>query len=160
MSHLEKSIHIRAPLGRVYNFAHDPHHWNDWYVGISEEKEFTDERQPRRYHYLMVGTPFPLTQIVRQDWLVRQQAKWEARHDRSAQCTELGDDCELLLLASDQEWTLEAENGETTVTVSLDFTVPVDLLDQPSDQRIVEELEASCLERTLLNLKRLCETLH
>ena len=35
MSHLKRTTRIRAPLARVYELAHDPKHWSDWYVGVS-----------------------------------------------------------------------------------------------------------------------------
>lgn len=39
MSHLKRIVRIDAPLETVYHTVHDPKHWDDWYVGVSDEVE-------------------------------------------------------------------------------------------------------------------------
>ncbi|MCP4205079.1 MAG: SRPBCC family protein [bacterium] len=156
MSHLRRVTHIHAPLEAVYATAHDPKHWSDWYVGISDEKKL--EAGPGRSRYLMVGTPFPLTQKVLDDHVSKKEARWKTRTEGDAEIAEVGPVCGLLMLSGEQDWLYRPKDGETEVAVALDFTVPEHLAG--ADRELVERIEAECLEQSLDNLRRLCETTH
>jgi hypothetical protein len=160
MTHLSKSIRIHAPLKAVYDVAHDREHWEDWYVGLSEEKDLRAEGVRCKHRYLMVGTPFPLTQKVLEDHLGTDEALWRAKSDGDTECAEVARCCRLLLLASDQSWTYTEKDLDTEVTVEMDYSLPLALLERGCDPAIVEQLEVNCLERSLANLKRLCEVSH
>ena len=158
MSHLERTTWINAPLARVYQLAHDPKHWSDWYVGISEEKaiEGPGEREAR---LLMVGAPFPLTQHVLDDHLGRTEAHWRARVEGPPESVEVTRLCRLLMLAPECDWTYKARNGNTELTVTLDFDLPPEFAAEIGGET-VERAEAECLELSLENLKRYCEDAH
>ena len=160
MSHLKRSTRIHAPLERVYTTAHDPKHWSDWYVGLSEERDLNAATSLGGHRHMMVGTPFPLTQRVLEDHLGKQEARWRARSAAPAESVEVTRHCRLLMLSGEHDWTYKSVGGETEVTVVLDFVVPPEFLEQPSDQSTIEEIEAECLEQSLENLRRLCEVPH
>ncbi|MDH3744200.1 MAG: SRPBCC family protein [Acidobacteriota bacterium] len=156
MSHLRRVTYIHAPFETVYATAHDPKHWSDWYVGVSEEREL--EVGLGGSTHLMVGTPFPLTQKVLDDHLAKTEARWTTTTEGDAEIAEVGTSCRLLMLSSEQDWLYRPQDGETEVAVALDFTVPDWLAD--ADRELVERIEAECLEQSLDNLRRLCETNH
>ncbi len=160
MSHLKRTTRIHAPLEAVFSFAHDPRHWSDWYVGISDEKDLDVDKGAGRHRHLMVGTPFPLTQRVTEDHLGRKEGHWRARAESPPERVEVTGDCRLLMLAPEYDWTWAAKNGETEVTAMVDFTVPSEFVDCAEDRSCIERIEAECLQRSLDNLRRLCETEH
>lgn len=160
MSHLKRTIRIHAPLGSVYDLAHDPKHWSDWYVGLSDETDMDAEGAPGEHRHLMVGAPFPLTQRVVEDKRGRKEAHWRAKAESPTESLEVCRYCKLVMLAGDCEWTYKKANGDTEVTVVLDFAVPTGLFDDASDRKVIERLEAKCLEQTLENLRQLCEVSH
>lgn len=160
MSHLERTIRIHAPLGAVYAQAHDPKHWSDWYVGVSREVDLDAESESGEHRHVMVGSPFPLTQRVTEDRLGRKEAHWRAKAEAPPEQFEVTSSCKLVMLASDSEWIYRKVDGETEVTVVLDFAVPTDLVEDSRDRTVIERIEAKCVERSLENLRRLCEVLH
>ena len=160
MSHLKRTIRIHAPLGSVYDLAHDPKHWSDWYVGLSEETDLDAGRGPGEHRHLMVGAPFPLTQRVVEDKLGKEEAHWRAKAEAPTESVEVSRSCKMILLAGNFDWTYKKAEGDTEVTVVLDFAVPTDLLEEASDRQVIERLEAKCLEQSLENLKQLCEVSH
>lgn len=163
MSHLERSTRIHAPLKKVYELAHDPTRWSDWYVGISDERDLDADlgaEAGRPHRRLMVGTPFPLTQRVSEDRLGRRSAHWVSQGEGPSQSLVIDGLCRMLLLAARQEWTLKSEDGDTEVRVVLDYAIPPQLLDHPACQAILDQLEGECVEQSLANLRRLCEVTH
>jgi hypothetical protein len=159
MSHLKRTTRIHAPLEQVYATAHDPTHWSDWYVGISNEKglEVTESDQAR---FLMVGTPFPLTQRVLEDRLQGTEAHWRVKPDGNSQTIDICDSCKMLMISGEQDWSYSSKKDETEVSVVLDFAVPSELVERAEDRNLIERMEAECLERSLENLRVLCETTH
>lgn len=160
MSHLKRTTRIHAPVDEVYRRAHDPTHWSDWYVGISDEGDLGAAPGAAAPRYLMVGTPFPLTQKVLDDRLDAGRAHWHARVDGPVERVEISPACCLLMLPAESDWTYSAADGDTEVTVTLDYNVPSGMIRRAQDREVIDRLEAQCLERTLDNLKRLCEAAH
>jgi len=159
MSHLKRTTRIHAPLETVYAIAHDPVHWSDWYVGISDEEnlELAASDQTR---FLMVGTPFPLTQRVVEDRLHGTEAHWRAKPEGKSKTIDICDSCKMLMISGEQDWSYLSDKDETEVSVVLDFVVPSELLEKAEDRNLIERMEAECLERSLENLRLLCETTH
>lgn len=160
MSHLKRIVRIHAPLERVYEAVHDPKHWDDWYVGLSEEVDMDVEARGGKHKFLMVGTPFPLTQRVLEDHLGRDEAHWKARASGPASTVEVTCPCRLVLLSGETDWTYREINGDTEVTVVRDFTVPDEMLETAEDRKIIERLEAQCIEQSLERLREYCEVSH
>ena len=159
MSHLKRTTQIHAPLDEVYALAHDPAHWSDWYVGTSELRDLGTSAGGHR-RSLMVGTPFPLTQRVLDERLQGSGAHWRSKPEDKAEAYDLSEHCKMLILASEQDWTYSSENGDTKVTVVIDFQVPSKLLERAEDRDLIERMEAECLEQSLENLRQFCETTH
>ena len=159
MSHLKRTTRIHAPLETVYAIAHDPVHWSDWYVGISDEEnlELAASDQTR---FLMVGTPFPLTQRVVEDRLHGTEAHWRAKPEGKSKTIDICDSCKMLMISGEQDWSYLSDKDETEVSVVLDFVVPSELLEKAEDRNLIERMEAECLEQSLENLRLLCETTH
>lgn len=160
MSHVERTIRIHAPLGSVYAQAHDPKHWSDWYVGVSSEVDLDAQSASGEHRHVMVGAPFPLTQRVVEDRLGRKEARWKAKAEAPPEEFELTSSCKLVMLASDSEWIYSGADGETEVRVVLDFSVPTDFVRDARDRTVIESIEANCVERSLENLRKLCEVSH
>ena len=160
MSHLKRIVRIHAPLETVYNTVHDPKHWADWYVGVSDEVDMEVEGGAGKHRLLMVGSPFPLTQRVLEDHLGKDEAHWKARTAAPAASVEVTCPCRLVILSGETDWSYKAINGETEVTVVRDFAVPAEMLETANDRMIIERLEAQCLEQSLENLRDLCEVSH
>ena len=160
MSHLKRTTRIRAPLARVYELAHDPRHWSDWYVGVSDESPLQTGSETGERRCLMVGTPFPLTQRVLEDRLGKTEAHWRTRVEGPPENLEVTKLCRLLMLSGESDWSYKALDGETELTVTFDFNLPPEFLVEGADRNVIEYIEAECLEQSLENLRRFCEVSH
>lgn len=161
MSHLQRRTRIHAPIEEVYAMAEDPRHWDDWYVGQSPEEEIKSTATARMSgaaRSITVGMAFPLTQRVLEDHFEATRACWRAETNGDAAFSQVSAGHELLMLAGEHTWSYRTIGSDTEVTVDVEFEIPSRLAKDPADREKVEQLEAWCLEQSLRNLQRLCET--
>ncbi len=146
MAHVKKSILIHAPVEKVYTLARDPQRWATWFVGLSEPEKLTGEGEVgtvAEFSYMMAGMRFPVTTEVLEDHISPEGAQWKGK---------IGGP-----LAGEQTWTYAPRNGDTEVTVDMEYTVPGKALGKIANRLIVERMQERSLEQTLENLKLLCE---
>lgn len=161
MYHLKRSTLIHAPLEQVYSMAEDPLHWDDWYVGLSPDEPLPSKagaKSTGAVRSVAVGMAFPLTQKVLEDHLGTTGACWRIETNGDTEFSQVGAGHELLMLAGEHTWNYRTIGSDTEVTVDVDFEIPSQLAKDPADREKVEQLEAWCLEQSLRNLQRLCET--
>ncbi len=156
MAHVKRTIRIDAALEEVCALARDPHRWDRWFVGWSDTEALVSNGHRRTY--LAVGVRFPLTQPAVEDQ-VEGVVHWRAKAQGPTECISLGSSFEQLLIACNQDWTYAAKGNETEVEVDLDLEPGqrAEPARSPADAATVERLQAQCLERSLANLKSLCE---
>lgn len=146
MTHIHKQAVIDAPLDKVYPFARNPEHWNEWWVGLSAAEEIRGKGEAgttTRHHYKMAGINFPVTNTVIEDSFGPKLAVWKGRFDGP--------------IAGEHRWTYTAQGDRTEVVLDLDYTPPGKALGRLADRLIVERLEEKAMDHTIDNLKLLCE---
>jgi uncharacterized membrane protein len=146
MAHLNKSILIHAPVEKVHAVASDPRRWAAWYVGLSEPEKLTGEGEVGtivEHSYLMAGMHFPVTSRVLEDQVSPEGARWKGKIEGP--------------LAGEHTWTYTPKNGDTEVSVDMEYTVPGKALGKIADRLIIERMQARSLDQTMENLKLLCE---
>ena len=146
MAHLKKSILIRAPVEKVYDLARDPSRWDTWFVGLGEPEKLTGEGEVGtvvEHSYLMAAMRFSVTTRVLEDRVSPEGAQWKGVIEGP--------------LAGEHAWTYTPKNGDTEVTVDMEYTVPGKLVGAIIDRLIIEHLQERSLDQTLENLKLLCE---
>jgi coenzyme Q-binding protein COQ10 len=146
MAHLKKSILIHALVEKVYTLARDPQRWASWFAGMSELEKLTGEGEVgtvAEFTYLMAGMRFPVTNEVLEDHVSPEGARWKGKIEGP--------------LAGEHTWTYTPKNGDTEVTVDMEYTVPGKALGKIANRLIIERMQARSLEQSLENLKLLCE---
>jgi carbon monoxide dehydrogenase subunit G len=143
---MKKSILIHAAVEKVYAVARDPRRWTEWFEGMSEIEELSGEGgvgTVAQFSYAMAGMRFPVTVEVMEDHVSPDGAQWKGK---------IGGP-----LAGEQTWTYTPKNGDTEVTVDMEYTVPGKALGKIADRLIIERTQERSADQTMKNLKALCE---
>ena len=146
MAHITKNITIDGPAGATYAFAHDPRHWAEWFVGLSEPTELTGEGDAGtvgKFTYKMAGIHFPMTITVTE--------AGEQAGTYHCKTTYTGP------IAGDMLVTFTPQGARTAVVAEVEYTVPGKALGRIADRLVIERLEEHAAESTLANLKALVE---
>ena len=146
MAHMRKSILIQAPVEKVYALASDAARWSTWFVGMSEIDKLTGEGEVgtiAEFSYTLAGMRFPVTVEVMEAHIGPEGGRWKGK---------IGGP-----LAGEQTWTYASRDGDTEVTVDMEYTVPGKALGKIADRLIIERTQERAADETLENLKRLCE---
>jgi uncharacterized membrane protein len=146
MAQIKKSILIHAPVEKVYAVARDPSRWSTWFVGMSKIDELTGEGEVgtvAEFSYTLAGMGFPVTVEVMEDHVGPEGARWKGK---------IGGP-----LAGEQTWTYTPKDGDTEVSVNLEYTVPGKALGKIANRLVIERTQERAADQTLENLKRLCE---
>jgi uncharacterized membrane protein len=146
MAHLKRTITIHAPVDKVYTVAHDPKRWPDWFVGMGQIDNLTGQGgvgTVAEFSYKMAGMSFPVTIEVTEDDVGSEGGRWKGK---------IGGP-----LAGEQTWSYAPKDGDTELTVHIEYTMPGKALGKIADRLIVERAQERSADQTLENLKRLCE---
>lgn len=155
--HISRRILIDSPLEATYTVAEDPERWNDWFVGMSEPRRVTGLKFHNRQPNVSVGTHFPLIEKGCKDCRDEDAAHWHSDGMPVAETGTLGQDAVMILLPTVQDWEYIDRDGATEVHLEVDVRIPDEGWSRALDTDVVETLETECFDRTLANLKRLCE---
>lgn len=160
--HISRRVTIHSPLASTYSVAEDPQQWSDWFVGMSEPRRVAGLRFHNRQPNVSVGTHFPLIEKGCKDCREKGVAHWHSSGVRPVETGTLGLGGIMVLLPTEQDWEYTEHDGDTEVCVEVDVRIPDEGWVKGLDTDTVEELETECFDRTLKNLKILCEskTLH
>jgi coenzyme Q-binding protein COQ10 len=143
MSQIKKSIFVNASTEKIWNTASDPNHWADWYVGLKEVKSIVGDGSAGttcEMTFDMSGMKMQFKHTVL-EW--DPPRKWVGRTEGA--------------IDSISTWTYEPEGEGTRVSVVMDYTVPGSVLGKIADKLVIERRNAEDMEKTLQNLKKLCE---
>ncbi|MGB5813202.1 MAG: SRPBCC family protein [Polyangiales bacterium] len=127
MHTLHKSVLIQAPATQVFEYIDDPLTNPEWVVGLTEvtDTSGTGKGRRHRWKYKMVGIPFSGETVV-------------TEHEPGKR---------LVLAAKgaggESNWTfvLEEGEGETTLDVTVDYTIPVPVLGKFAEKFILKRNE-------------------
>jgi uncharacterized membrane protein len=145
MGHLRDSIHINAPMDRVWEFTHDPRNWATYMVGLSGPDWITVswvfgalDEQTDPFHHIRE------TARLVED---RRDAEGgvHARFDFEGNSPGW------------MAWDCQPEDEGTLVAVEEEYTVPGSVLGRVADRLIVERMEERDMHHTLENLRLLME---
>ena len=148
MAHIHKVTEIDAPLDKVIGFARDPHHWNDWYVGLSPAETINGDGGPGtvvKHHYQLAGINFPVTTKITE--------QKEGPKEATSKLTFEGP------LTGNQTLVYKAINEKKTeVKLDIEYTVPGKALGRIADDLLIERMQDKAMEHTLTNLKMMAES--
>ena len=144
MATIEKSIVINASTDEIDVFALDPATWPQWYTGAESTESdgvFPEEGGKVVVKYKASGVSFDLSitteEIVHGSHLVTRMEG---------------------MINDTQTWRYTDVNGPTRLDATLDYTMSGGGLGALADKLIVEKMNASNLEASLANLKRVVES--
>jgi uncharacterized protein YndB with AHSA1/START domain len=143
MSRIEKSIVINAPPEQIWETATDPNHWADWYVGLKEVKSIVGDGSAgttSEMTFDMSGMKLQFKHTVL-EW--DRPQKWVG-HTEGA-------------IDSITTWSYKPQGEGTLLSVVMEYTMPGSVLGKIADKLVIERRNAEDMEKTLENLKKLCE---
>jgi len=144
MAKIEKSVVINAPWEIVDAVSTDGHRIAEWFEGIESSELDGTYPQPggvMKTHYKAAGMTFEFT--------------------NTSQSYEKGDHLTIQMdgmLHGTQHWTVEPQGDSTKLSVVFDYNVPGGGLGKVLDKLVIERTNASNVEKSLQNLKRLIES--
>ncbi len=143
MAHIEKSIHIDAPLEAVFEYTAMIASIPEWYTSMLEVRNATRPRAETGVTYdwtfKMAGTHFD----------GKTEYLEVLPNERARNKSEAG-------IPAKWEWRYARDGAGTRVTATVDYTVPGKLLGKIADKLFIERLNERDLEHALANLKAHC----
>lgn len=141
MAHVEKSVTIHAPVEKVFNFIIDPHHSPEWIRSMESTGDISGSKKGDRFKwtYKMAGLSFNgSSEIVDQS-----PNKKQVVHSTGG---------------IDAVWDFDFNDlgGDTELTLSIDYTVPVPVLGKVAEKLILKQNEKEA-EESLAVLKKKLE---
>jgi coenzyme Q-binding protein COQ10 len=147
MGHLQNSLHIDAPVNKVWDFVDDPHNWPTFMVGMSGPDKITGDGG--------VGTQYEFTMVIAGLHMHQTWRYAEKRRDPDGGGFGRGD---IDGTASGwQTWDWKPEDGGTLVTMEMEYTVPGSVLGKLADRLVFEKMQDRSMRHGMENLKLLME---
>lgn len=147
MGHLKHTIHIEAPVERVWRFTDDPRNWPAFMAGVSYPKKTVGD--------VGVGTSLELTALVG-NWQLQEIV----RTVEDLGYPDGGGHWRCEFAGSSAGWlTMDCtpEEGGTLVTEEMEYTVPGVASGELVDRTAFESSQDEDMRRSLENLKLLME---
>jgi coenzyme Q-binding protein COQ10 len=147
MGHLKHSVHIKAPVDKVWDYCEDPHHWPTFMVGMSGPDKVTGD--------IGVGQQIEYTLLAAGVHMHQTERTVEDRRDPDGSGHWRGE-----FTGSSSGWDtfdVKPENGGTEVTMEMEYTVPGSVLGKVADRLILERMADRDMLHSLENLKLLME---
>ncbi len=138
---VEKSIVINASVGAVYTYVEDPTKLSEWMTSLTEVRNIKGEGVGQSYDwtYRMMGIPLDGTTTVTE----------KVPNERSKTETTGG-------VKSTWVFTLVSDGEATTLTLKIDYTIPVPVLGKLAE-KLVASRNAREMETNLANIKECVE---
>ncbi|WP_223635408.1 SRPBCC family protein [Planococcus sp. 4-30] len=147
MWNIKKGIYIDRPIDEVYQYAIDPTHWFQWYVGLSEPENLVGKGETGTtmdMKYTMLGMHMPIKVEVLETSKNGDSYSWKGTVKGA--------------VTSQQFWTYVPEGEGTEITLDMDYELPGKLIGKVANTLIIKKLMDNSVEQTLSNLKAICET--
>ncbi|WP_422122422.1 SRPBCC family protein [Planococcus sp. X10-3] len=147
MWNIKKSVFIDRPIDEVYQYAIDPTHWYQWYVGLSEPENLEGRGETGTtmdLKYTMLGMHLPIKVKVLETGKNGDQYSWKGTVKGA--------------LSSEQSWTYVPEGDGVTLSFDMNYELPGKLIGKVANTLIIKKLMDNSMEQTLNNLKAVCET--
>ena len=144
MAYVERDIVVAAPLEVIFDYASLPDNLPQWYDGIvsvNPDGVWPQEGGQVDITYQVAGLNLDLTATV-----LTNNAPHEFMFQMDGMVT------------GTSTWTYAEEGDGTRVQVAFDYQLPGGVLGQVADKLVVEQANIARGERSLSNLKAICET--
>jgi len=147
MGHLKDSIHVNAPVDKVYEFMDDTHNWATFMVGMSEpDKIIGDGKVGTQYELTLLWAGLKMHETIslvedRRDPDGGAHSRFDFQGPSSGW----------------QTWDLKPENSGALVSTEMEYTVPGSVLGKVADRVIFEKMQQRDIHHSLENLKLLME---
>jgi len=134
---VEKSIVINAPVGAIFTYVEDPTKLTEWMTSLTEVRNIKGEGVGQTYDwtYRMMGIPLDGTTTVTE----------KVPNERTTTETVGG-------VKSTWVFTFASDGEATTMTLKIDYTVPVPVLGKLAEKLVANRNERE-METNLANIK-------
>jgi uncharacterized protein YndB with AHSA1/START domain len=151
MGHLKDTILIDAPVDKVWSFAHDPHHWPRFMVGMSDPDRIAGSGG--------VGSEVDFTILMAGVHLHETVHSVEDREEPGGGYHWRAD---ITGPSSGwMTWDYVPQAGGTEIDLEWEYSLPGSVLGKIADRLVVEKMQARDMHNSLENLKSVVEaTLH
>ena len=148
MPKLRRSTVIQASPKAVHEYARDPRHWSEWYVGMGESEEITGDGGVGtvvKTSWQAFGVRLPLTVTVTEDGYGAGGSHYRSKVEGG--------------ISAQHYWTHVPKGEACESTAETEYTVPGAFLGKIADRLIIERMLEGNMEQTLQNLKLICEAM-
>lgn len=146
MTEIIRSVIIKAPIERVFNYASDYQKWPEWYEGVSNFNPVTEMIRGNGTKYVYNAKIFGMnatagTEIKQ----FKENEGWIGKSFKGFEHKTL--------------WSFKKLNGETEFTHGLFYKVPWYLGGKLGDNKLLKPAWIKIIENSLQNLKNIMEKL-
>jgi uncharacterized membrane protein len=144
MTEIKRSIIIKAPVEKVFEYTSDYQTWSDWYEGVSNFKPITEITRGNGTKYIYKAKLFGINATVGTEITqFKDNEGWIGKSFKG--------------FGHKTQWTFKKSNGDTEFTHGLTYKVPWYLGGKFSDKKFLKPAWITIVENSLQNLKRTLE---
>jgi len=144
MTEIKRSIIIKAPVEKVFQYASDYQKWPEFYEGISNFNPITEITRGNGTKYVYKAKIFVMNATVGTEITqFKENEGWIGKSFKG--------------FGHKTQWVFKKSNGNTEFTHSLSYKVPWYMGGKFSDNKFLKPAWIKIVENSLQNLKRILE---
>lgn len=146
MTIIKKSIFINAPFEKVHTCATNPYNYSLYMDGLSDPEDIKGNGEAGttgKFKYLMLGKKYSIDVKI---------TGCDFNEDGCIVTSEISGD-----FTGKQTSTGKRMDNGTEITYELEYTIPGSIFGKIADKLVIEKKEEESMEKTMANLKALCE---
>jgi len=144
MTEIKRSIIIKAPVEKVFQYASDYQKWPEFYEGISNFNPITEITRGNGTKYVYKAKIFVMNPTVGTEITqFKENEGWIGKSFKG--------------FGHKTQWVFKKSNGNTEFTHSLSYKVPWYMGGKFSDNKFLKPAWIKIVENSLQNLKRILE---
>lgn len=123
MARIERSVTINAPVEKVFAYIENPMNQLEWFPGLTEVKDVTGEGvgSRHRFTYKMVGLRLE-GESTTTEYIPNKRIVTQSKGG----------------ILSTWTWTLTPEDGETKLTVEVEYSIPVPVVGKVAEAVVLK----------------------
>lgn len=144
MTEIKRSIKIRAPIEKVFQYASNYQNWPEFYEGVSDFKPITETTHGNGTKFIYKAKLFGLKARVGTEITeFKENEGWIGKSFKG--------------LEHQTQWIFKKSNGNTEFTHGLSYKLPWYMGGDFIDKKFLQPAWIKIVENSLQNLKRLME---
>ena len=145
MTEIRRSVHIKAPIEKVFKYASDYHRWPEFYIGVSDFNPITETTRGNGTKYIYQAKMFGMKNKVGTEITeFKENGGWIGKSFKGLEHKTI--------------WIFKRIESETEFTHGLVYKVPWYMGGNWVDRNFLQPEWERIIEKSLQNLKQIMET--